>query len=329
MYDKIVNFVKNKIKRLLSKIKDAYKAFLQVVLKKEILPEAVYIEPTNICNANCIFCAYQYYDAPKEVMKIEMLEMILKEMKEMKIKKIDLTPFAGEIFTDKSIMDKLELIEKYNFESVSTYTNLLNLHKINIDKLLSCGLTNINISTSPLSKELYKKIYRSSQYDKFLNNLVSFLNNFNNKQDKKVKEIRIEFRSNMPLEQCLELPDYKNKIAPLVHGNIQVGAMQVFDSWMGVIKKDDLLEGMTIAKPNGKKLIPCGRLNHIQVLSNGDMRVCGCRFNNESEKDIFYIGNIKNISIKDAYNSQIVKDIKRSFILRNPPVECQKCSWYS
>ena len=39
--------------------------------------------------------------------------------------------------------------------------------------------------------------------------------------------------------------------------------------------------------------------------------------------------NKDNISISDAYNSQKVIGIKKSFLRNNPPEECQKCSWYS
>ncbi|OUT15968.1 hypothetical protein B9N64_01220 [Campylobacter concisus] len=329
MYDKVVNVFKNKLRYVIRKINDIKLLIAQVVLNKDIVPTSIYIEPTNICNANCIFCAYQFYKAPKKVMDLDMLEVILIEAKKLQIKRLDLTPFAGDILTDKNILDKIELIKKYNFESVCTYTNLLNLHKIDVDRLLLSGLTEIYISASPLDKDLHKKIFRDNKYNYFLDNLVLILDKFNNNQHKTVKKINIEFRSNIPLKQCLELPDYLNKIKNLTNKDITVGSMQVFDSWMGAIDQNDLLEGMHIAKQNGIKRIPCSRLNNIQILSNGDIRVCGCRFNNQAKEDIFLLGNIKDISIYKAYNSEKVRHIKKKFIIGDPPIECQKCSWYS
>ena len=329
MYDKVINAFKNKLRYVIRKINDIRLATTQVILNKDIAPASIYIEPTNICNANCIFCAYQYYKAPKKVMGLDMLEVILKEVKRNGLEKINLTPFAGDILTDRGILDKLDLIKKYNFKSVSTYTNLINLHRIDVDKFLSSGLTSIYISAPPLDKELHKQIFRSTKYDCFLSNLVLILNKFNTNKQRTVKNINIEFRSNMSLNKCLELPDYLNKIKDLVKEDITIGSMQVFDSWMGMIKQNDLLRGMSIAKENGKKRIPCSRLNNIQILSNGDIRVCGCRFNNQAEEDIFLLGNIKDITIYDAYNSDKVKYIKKKFIIGDPPMECQKCSWYS
>lgn len=329
MYGQVSRRIVSKVNRLLGKYFDLINGFKQVFLKKELVPVAIYIEPTNICNANCIFCAYQFYSAPKKNMEQETLKKVLDEASSLLINKVNLTPFAGEVLIDKKIVEKLDMIKSYGFKSVTTYTNLINLNNIGIKELLNSGLTNLNISTGPLEKELYTKIYRNNYYERFLGNLISLLNEFNDDENRTVKEIHIEFRSNLALIDCLNLNDYRENIEPLITANVKVSVMTTFDSWMGAINETDLLSGMSIAKPNGKKRIPCNRLNHVQVLSNGDMRVCGCRFNNLAEEDIFYIGNIRSISIKNAYNSDVVKDIKRSFLRNNPPEECQTCSWYS
>lgn len=330
MHVKIIQYIKNKINSFFYKANNLKIFFLQIILKKQIAPTKIYIEPTNICNANCIFCAYQFYKADKKIINLNLFEKILIQAKQLNVNDINLTPFAGEILLDKTIIKKINLIKKYNFKSCSTYTNLINLHKFDTKELLNSGLTNLNISVSPLDKILYQKIYRSSKYEFVLQNLINLLQIFNSLKDKTVKQIRIEFRSNMSLRECTKLPDYQ-KIKPMVddNKNIIITAMHTFDSWMGMIQKKDLLDGMMIANSNFKKRFPCTRLNNVQVLSNGDMRICGCRFNNNSDNDIFLIGNINNKTISEAYNSKIVHDIKKSFIRGKLPIECQKCSWYN
>ena len=330
MHAKIYNIFKMKLNSLKKRYKLLYMDITQVFFGKSIVPDAIYIEPTNICNANCIFCAYQFYGAKKNVMSMDVFKKALKESEELAIKKINLTPFAGEILVDKSILDKIKIINKYNFKVVSTYTNLLNLHKFDIDEFLNLGITDLHISTAPLERNLYRKIYRVNKYDHLLENLISLLGKYNKSKAKTINNICIEFRGNISLNECINLPDYKHYIAPLIStNNIKIAAMNTYDSWMGSISQDDLLEGMKIAKESGKKILPCNRLNNLQVLSNGDMRVCGCRFNNASSEDIFYVGNIKTMSISKAYNSDIVKNLKKSFFKGTPPEECQKCSWYN
>jgi radical SAM protein with 4Fe4S-binding SPASM domain len=299
-----------------------------VLLKKRLVPVSVYIETTNTCNANCVFCAYQFYNAKKTKMSLDYLKKLLNEMSLLKIDKVNLTPLLGEIFADNDIVEKLELVGSKNFKYFSTYTNLINIKEKDIERILNSGLTTIYISASPLDEGLYEMIYRSKQYKNFLNNLILLLDVFSKLENKTVKKIKLEFRSTMSLSDCQKLDDYR-LIESLVTDDVEVAVMQTFDSWMGAIQKEDLIDGMMLAKPNGKKIIPCNRLNNIQVLANGDIRACGCRVNTNTNEDIFLIGNIDNISISDAYNSQKVIGIKKSFLRNNPPEECQKCSWYS
>lgn len=329
MHVKIFNAIKSRLIFGYKLIRNFIIFSKQYYLRKKVSPIVIHIEPTNICNANCIFCAYQYYKAPKRFIENEVLHEICRQAKEIGVKRIDLTPFAGEILVDKDIISKIKIISSYGFESIFTYTNLLNLHRFDIREFLSSGLTSISISCGPLDEELYNKIYRTNRYQTFLQNLITLLKTFNqNRPEFTVKNIRIEFRSNISKEECLKLNDYTKYIAPLISSKIQVVVMTVFDSWMNAIKSEDLLSGMTLKKANGRKLIPCSRLNNIQVLSNGDIRVCGCRFNPNSTEDIFFVGNIKDTSIIEAYNSEKTLEIKKSFLKGNPPIECQLCSWY-
>jgi len=329
MYVKVTTYIKNKIVRATRMLISLFCNILQIYLGFKLKPKAIYIEPTNICNANCIFCAYQFYDAKKEIMRNETLEIILKEVKLLKIKYVNLTPFAGEILMDKKIVEKIKLLKANGINNISAYTNLLNLHNVGIDSFLEAGISNLLISTAPLKKELYEEIYRVKKYDIFLNNLILFLKKFNSNKKKTIKKLSIEFRSDRSLYECLELNDYKIYIEPLISKDINISVMTEYDSWMGFITKRDLVEGMEIKSADFKKPVPCQRLNNVQILSNGDIRVCGCRFNNKSNNDIFNIGNISKVTIFEAYNSDKVKKLKKTFLKGNPPEECQKCSWYN
>ncbi len=320
-------YIRIKMAYLKSKPIDLVSNIYHVITSKKLSPRLIIISPTNVCNANCIFCAYQYYKKPKINMDIDILKKTLYEAKVLSIPKIGITPLVGEILTDKTIINKLKIIGSYKFDSVTAFTNLLGLHKFDTGEFINIGITGLHVSTSPLRKELYEKIYRNKKYDIFLKNLINLLKEFNLGRTT-IKTITIEFRSSLSLKDCLELDDFQKHIKPLIKDNVKVNAITKFDSWMGAIKKEDLLDGMTLEKPAGKKIVPCWRLSNIQVLSNGDIRVCGCRFNSSSGKDIFYIGNMKTVSIEDAYNSDTVKNLKKSFLKNNPPYECQICSWY-
>lgn len=149
-------------------------------------------------------------------------------------------------------------------------------------------------------------------------------------QDKTIQNISIEFRSHISMQEIENLDDYKEIIAPYIGPNIKVGAMRIFDSWMGMIKQEDLLEGMKIKNHKFLKSTPCARLDMLQVLSNGDTRICGCRWNHNKgiDEDIFNIGNAIEEDIIDMFNKEKVLVMRQSFITGEIPTECQLCSWY-
>lgn len=300
-----------------------------VFLNRQLIPESLYIETTNICNANCIFCAYQYYKKPKEKMSEDMLVSILSEYKSAGGREVNMTPFAGEILADRDILKKIKLISSFGFQRVLSYTNLILLDKYDVDEFLEAGITDLNISLAPLDRETYIRIFRNKQYDRLLTNLKRLLIAFNQNNRKSIKNLSLEFRSDRTLSECQQLPDYKTHVQPYLNRSIAVSAMSTYDSWMGAISKADLLPGMNIKDPDFPKLQPCSRLSSIQVLSNGEIRACGCRYNNLSDQDIFKLGEIRDMSVLTAYNSPALKALKKSFFVRRMPDECRKCSWYS
>ncbi|WP_148570522.1 radical SAM protein [Aliarcobacter cryaerophilus] len=297
---------------------------------KNNIPDMLYVETTNICNANCIFCAYQYDKRPKTTMPFELLSKTVNEYKLAGGKKINFSPFAGEIFVDKDILKKINYVHKVGFDLITTYTNALLFHKFKIEDILNSGLTRINISLAPPIKDSYIKIYRNKNYKQLMVNIETLLKTFHTQKEKTIKEISIEFRSNISMQEIEELKDYQTYIKPYLNDSIKVVCMKIFDSWMGMINQNDLLDGMSIKNHNFPKNTPCMRLNMLQIMANGDARVCGCRYNNNdyTTEDIFYVGNTYNENIIDIYNKKKVLDLKQSFIISTPPLECQLCSWY-
>ncbi len=292
------------------------------------IPEILYIEITNLCNANCIFCAYQYDVREKNIIDYDLFKKIILRYKRAGGNAVSLSPFAGEIFTDPDILKKINFIREQDFDVVYSYTNALLLHKFSINEILSSGLTQLNISLAPLDKDIYFKVYRNKNYNKLLKNLSFLLKKFNNNDDKTINDIFIEFRSNIKLDEIRQLDDFKNHIEPFLNDKIHISYMTTFDSWMGKIKSDDLLHGMTIKNHDFKKVTPCLRLNMLQVLSNGDTRVCGCRYNYDAISDFFHIGNAFDEDIIEMYNKEKVLCIKKGFYSGNISLECQLCSWY-
>lgn len=291
------------------------------------IPDQLHIETSNICNADCVFCTYRYDKRKKKIMDMVDYESIVTEYRESGGRILNFTPYAGEVFTDKNFLDKVKVAHNLGFDEVNTYSNVTLIDKFGIDNILNSGLTYIAISTSPLEEQTYKKIFQSHLYKKMLANLVELLKRFHEVENKTVRKILVSFRSDRALSEVQKMDDYK-LIEPYIHGEVKVDCMQTYDSWMGMIKEDDLLPGMAIKSADFEKPLPCDRLYMLKVTSNGKIRACGCRYDYSKDVDDFYIGHTKDMSLKEAYNSQKLTDLKKSFVDGSPPDECSGCSWY-
>jgi hypothetical protein len=96
-----------------------------------------------------------------------------------------------------------------------------------------------------------------------------------------------------------------------------------------MIQDEDLLPGMELLHTElSGKIQPCSRIFNTQILVDGSIRLCGCRFDNSTDQDELYIGNIANINLIEAYNSPKAKEIRDSFKSGNLLKICRQCSWY-
>lgn len=260
-------------------------------------------------------------------MGTEDFRTIVQEYKEIGGEIINFTPYAGEVFSDRSFLEKVNLAHEIGFKELNTYSNVTIIDKFGIDNILRSGLTTLAVSTAPLEEKTYKAIFQTRLYNKMLKNLVNLIKRFHEIDFKTVKTIRIEFRSDRTLDEIKKMPDYE-KIKPFIYDGVIVSHLQSFDTWMGMISPDELLPGMKIKSADFDKPIACDRLYMLKVTSNGKIRACGCRYDYSKETDEFYLGSTKEMSLVDAYNSSKLQQLKDSFVKGDQPEACTKCSWY-
>lgn len=301
---------------------------LRYLLVSRDVPNALYIEPVNICNANCIFCAYQFDQRQKKIMEEDVFKTAVDQYCAMGGEHVGLTPFAGEIFVDRNILDRVRYLRLQGLKRIHTYTNATLLHKFDTNELLEAGFTDLYISLSPPDEEIFRQIFRSPAYRHVIANVRDLLIAFRDSKSRSLQNISLEFRSDRVLEDCKSLPDYKTHIEPYLSKGVSVTAMQTFDGWSGLISPTDLLPGMNIKDPEIPKLRPCARIFNVQVMVGGELRLCGCRYDNGADHDELEIGNLNDTTIAEAFNSRGAKEKILSFQRGELLEVCKKCSWY-
>lgn len=293
---------------------------LQII---EARPWNLHVELSNICNANCIFCAYQFQSRDEKIMTDEVYLKALDDYCDMGGGDFMLTVSVGDPAVDPDLIKRIrEARSRPEIASIETITNAIALQSGQVEALIHSGISRIQISTGPWDEDLYERIYRNKSYKKMIRNVRLLLEK--NQEAGCPVEIKIAFRSNLSMKETIALPDYR-AIEHLPH---QIEFNADFDTWSGEIKAGDLLPGMPLRPLSKLEQEPCYWFyDGPIVFVDGSVGLCGCRdFNANSE---LVVGDIADRSLLEIWQSQEVKDLRRRFREGKFPAICKTCSTYS
>lgn len=140
--------------------------------------ESISIEPTNICNLNCIECptGTNSLTRKKGEININIVKSIIDNNK--KYLSYLILYFQGEPFLNKNIF---EMISYANKNNIFTYTST-NGHYLstnNCEKIIECKLDKIIISIDGTSQETYEKYRKNGNFETVINGIKALINTKN------------------------------------------------------------------------------------------------------------------------------------------------------
>lgn len=290
-------------------------------------PETLKFETTNICNADCIFCGYQYQDREKGVMPMDLYKRAIDEYAGMGGTSIGFTPVVGDPLVDTHIIERIKYaIATDQINDIYFHTNGILLGKKNlVDELLTSGLKKLHVSTAGFDREMFERVYRSKRYDDLLSGVTKLLKR--NKELGEPVEIFLEFRPDKSIEEVLADPDFVENIKEHIPEK-RISWITEFDNWGGMITEDQLTGNMKMASAPTIKKRPCARTFTAMVMWNGDIRACSCRFKAGSFNDLT-VGDLnEGRTIDDVWKDKPVRDLRRTFVEEKLYDVCESCSWY-
>lgn len=315
---KVISFSRRKLTHYLGHLV----SIDDIIAKISDKPASIGFEVTNICNANCIFCAYQYLKRPKAILPMDLFKKAIDEFDAFGGGGIGFTPITGEALIDPNFIERIKYARsKRNISHTGFFTNGILINRVGARSIIATGVDEITVSLPGFDAETFLRIFRIDGWLDVYQGLVNLLQE--NELCKKRVKISIGLRSDVPLQRLLAAPAYKRikKFKFDLQYNIH------YDSWSGRIKQEALSGAMRLRK-TPKKIEPCSYLfTGPMILSNGDMTLCGCRdLNGDSD---LVLGNIKDKSILEMWHDRRVKSIRNGFYLSRYPKICQDCSFYS
>lgn len=292
------------------------------------------IETVNICNADCIFCGYQYQQRPSGVMSEEIYEKSLRDYVDCGGGPLSLSPTVGDPLIDPDIIKRIRLARSHAaITRIGFYSNLISLKKTGAEALVESGLTDLSISIGGFDREMYKRVYRSGQYERVFNNIKE-LAELNNSAGRPIR-IGISMRIDRPISEVAAMNDYK-AVADLL-GEENIFANAYFDDWSGRIKQDDLSGTMrlrsgsfihkTMFSLRRPRISPCSEMfSGPMIYWNGKVGACGCR---DVNADQLIIGDIGSEHLGRIWFGREIKELRAEFLGPCGKDICRECSHYN
>lgn len=273
---------------------------------REFIPNGVpslSIETSSLCNLECRFCAYVKKSSPRVTMKDEFFRNCIAQAVGMGYRCFDLTPCTGDVFMDRGIFRKFELLEQTaGVESYGFHTNFTIPKTQDIKRLFALRkLSGFSISIYGYDAKTFLEITLSTEkvYRRLVRNVETLL-----------AEIG---RSTLPVSFSLHpgvasLRGRSSEITRLLDRARKAGlgvkiSKGIYNNWGGFVTDDDVrglpmkIVGPDLIYKNGA----CVRLfTTVQVMATGIVNGCACRDTDATLR----LGDLNETPLRDLISSR-------------------------
>ena len=290
--------------------------------KMSIRPYELHLELTNVCNANCVFCPYQFQKREFVVMQDEVFHKAVGDYVSSGGGSVGLTPIVGDALIDPKFLDRVRYLRSQpKIDRIWLTTNAILLDKHGIKDVLEVGLSSITISTSGFDEATYERIYRSKAYQRVRNNVLALLEE-NAKRPNPIP-IAIGLRSDRPLTEVIADPDFQQILAY----KPEIDFTWSYTSANGRITEEILPPGMRLRVVNDRKESCVQTFNGPMVLADGTVMACSCVASVDGAEDLG-IGNVMDANLAAIWTGEKVKKLRASFGTNQLNPTCSGCDMY-
>jgi radical SAM protein with 4Fe4S-binding SPASM domain len=285
-------------------------------------PYELHFELTNLCNANCVFCPYQFQTRDIEFMPDEVFEKAVGDFVSIGGGSVGLTPIVGDPLIDPKFVERVRYLRSFSsIDRIWVTTNAILLDKHGLDEVLNSGLTSITISTAGFEEEMYQRVYRSKSYQRVRRNVLELIEKNDGRSEP--VNITIGLRSDRPLNEVLKQPDFQ----PILAHNPAIDFTWSFTSANGRITRPLLPESMRLRVVTSRKETCVQLYNGPIVLPDGTVMACSCVAAMDAIEDLA-IGNVMQNSLLDIWVGEQMKHIRASFGSDQLNETCAGCDMY-
>jgi radical SAM protein with 4Fe4S-binding SPASM domain len=285
-------------------------------------PFELHLELTNLCNADCVFCPYQFQQRKTEFMSDRVFEKALGDLVKIGGGSVGLTPIVGDALIDPGFLERVKRLRaEPSIDRIWLTSNAILLDKHGIQEVLTSGITHMNISTAGFDEAMYVRVYRNKSYRRMRENVLELLKL--NAQRSHPIPITIALRPDRPLEDVMKDPDFQEILAY----RPQLDFTWAYTSASGRITREALPPIMKLRSVSDRKESCVNLWNGPIVLPDGTVMACSCVAAMDATADLG-IGNILDSSLLEIWQSQRLKELRGSFGTNSLNKTCAGCDMY-
>ena len=131
----------------------------------------LHIEITNICNHSCIFCSHKTMTRDRGFINEDFLFRILQEAYDLGVREVGFQ-VAGDSFACEDFGKYVRKAKDVGFRYVFVTTNLALATPNKLKEVFDAGLDSIKISINAGSRETYKLVHGSDDFETVRENIV-------------------------------------------------------------------------------------------------------------------------------------------------------------
>ena len=289
--------------------------------KRYAVPERLYVECTNVCNARCVFCYYPKVadTLPRKYMDVAEFRRIVLEFKAAGGIEVGLTPTVGDPLIDPYFTDRVRVLNEVGLPAFF-YTNLIHVSS-KIERALrevSTFKFAMNVSVAGFDKEAYARLMGVDRFESMKRNLA---------------RVRAIARDNPNFSVAVRLQDYygsdaakKTFVAFLESLGIPYTLNTLVDTWGGLVETDIDQVGDLEKKPRLTRIGPC-KISYIKPLVTVDLKLklCDCR----DVRDELIVGDLTQQTLAEIWTGPEANRIRASmYDPERMPEICRKCEMY-
>jgi radical SAM protein with 4Fe4S-binding SPASM domain len=285
-------------------------------------PYELHLELTNLCNANCVFCPYQFQEREAKFMPEEVFRKAVDDFVACGGGSVGLTPIVGDALIHPDFVARVRHLRSLpEIDRIWVTTNAILLDKHGIEEVLTSGLTSITISTSGFDEESYRRIYRSSAYERFRRNVLALVEE--NQSLPEPLTITIGLRTDRPLDVVMKDPDFQ----PILAFQPDVDFTWSFTSAGGRVTREVLPAGMRLRVVSSRRETCVQLYNGPIVLPDGTVMACSCVAAMDAAADLG-IGNVLEESLLEIWRNDRMRRLRESFGTPELNRTCAGCDMY-